>query len=119
MLALARRRLERNGGQLDGVITLTLPSEQERKLIIGLTGLHRPPGVKSVRIPLAALNDAVVAECGMPLIAALAVLHGPIRNRPAERSEEDTGPGRRPGRCPPAGRRACRRSLVRRPGSSS
>ena len=88
MLTLARRRLERSGGDLDGIITLTLPSEEERKLIIGLTGLHRPPGVKSVRIPLAALNEAVVAECGMPLIGALEVLQGPIRNRPAERSEE-------------------------------
>ena len=88
MLTLARRRLERSGGDLDGIITLTLPSEEERKLIIGLTGLHRPPGVKSVRIPLSALNAAVVAECGMPLIGALEVLQGPIRNRPAERSEE-------------------------------
>ena len=119
MLTLARRRLERNGGDLDGIITLTLPSEEERKLIIGLTGLHRPPGVKSVRIPLTALNEAVVAECGMPLIGALEVLHGPVRNRPAERLGRGTGPGRRAGRCPPAGRRACRRPLVRRPGSSS
>jgi uncharacterized protein (TIGR02679 family) len=89
MLTLARRRLERNGARLDGIITLTLPTEEERKLIIGLTGLHRPPGVKSVRIPLTALNEAVVAECGMPLDAALEMLHGPVRNRPAERSDEE------------------------------
>jgi len=88
ILARARRRLERSGGELDGVLTLSAPSEEERKLVIGLTGMHRPPGVKSVTIPLTALNEAVFAEYGMTLVAALAVVNGPMRNRPAERSEE-------------------------------
>ncbi len=86
---LARRSVERSGGELDGAITLSTPTEAERKLLIGLTGRHRPPGVKSVRIPLTILDAAVHAETGLSLIAALAVLNGPVRNRPSERFEED------------------------------
>jgi uncharacterized protein (TIGR02679 family) len=89
ILALARRSLERSGGELRGAITLPIPTEPERKLVIGLTGQHRPPGVKSVRIPLDSLDAAVFAETGMPLVAALAVLNGPVRNRPSEHFEED------------------------------
>lgn len=88
LLALARRRLERDGGELTGAVRLTEPSEAERKLIIGITGMHRPASVRSVKIQLGDLDAAVDRTCGMSLAAALAVLHGPVRNRPAERSEE-------------------------------
>lgn len=88
LLTLARRRLERNGGELTGAVTLNDPSDDERKLVIGITGMHRPTSVKSVKIQLAELDDAVHQRYGMSLVAALATLHGPVRNRPAERSEE-------------------------------
>ena len=88
ILASARRRLERAGGELSGTITLADPDEDERRLIIGLTGVHRPPGVRAVRIGLRQLDAAVAAETGLSLVDALAVLDGPVRNRPAERSAE-------------------------------
>lgn len=89
LLALARRRLERTGGELSGSITLTGPSDDERKLIIGITGMHRPAGVKSVKINLPDLDAAVHDEHEISLVAALALLHGPVRNRPAEKSDEE------------------------------
>ena len=88
ILAAAKRQLERSGGEAAGAVTLSSPSEDERKLIIGLTGMHRPPGVKSIRIQLDALDEAIESEFEMSLAAALAVLSGPVRNRPAERSDE-------------------------------
>ena len=88
-MALAKRRLERNGSELDGAVTLSNPIDEERKLIIGLTGTHRPPGVKSLKIPLSALDAGIFAEYDVSLVAALALLHGPLRNRPAERSDEE------------------------------
>lgn len=88
LLALARRRLERDGGDLNGSITLTAPSEEERRLVIGMTGMHRPAGAKSVKISLQVLDEAVFREFEVSLVAALARLHGPVRNRPAERADE-------------------------------
>ncbi len=89
LLTLARRRLERSGGELSGSITLPLPSDAERKLIIGITGMHRPSAVKSVKIHLSDLDAAVYREHETSLVAALAVLNGPVRNRPAEKAEEE------------------------------
>ena len=54
-----------------------MPSDAERKLVIGLTGQHRPPGVKSVQVRLGALDAAVFAETGLSLVAALAILERP------------------------------------------
>ncbi len=88
LLTLARRRLERDGGELTGSVRLTDPSDDERKLIIGMTGMHRSAAVKSVKIHLGDLDAAVDQTYGMSLVAALAVLSGPVRNRPPERSEE-------------------------------
>ncbi|MET3807692.1 uncharacterized protein (TIGR02679 family) [Nakamurella sp. UYEF19] len=89
LLALARRRLERTGGELSGSITLSNSTDEERRLIIGITGVHRPVGVKSMKVDLADLDDSVHQEHEMSLVAALALLHGPVRNRPVESSEED------------------------------
>lgn len=88
LLNLARRRLERIGGDLTGSVTLGAPTEPERRLIIGITGRHRAPDVRSVTVPMAALNAAVRDVSGMELSDALAELYGPLRNRPAERSDE-------------------------------
>jgi len=89
LLALARRSLERSGGELTGAVTLKLPSDVERKLIIGITGMHRSAGVKSMKVDLADLDEAVYSEHQISLVAALALLNGPVRNRPAEKSEEN------------------------------
>ena len=44
LLVAARRSLERTGGRLDGRIGLADPTDAERRVVIGLTGRHRPPG---------------------------------------------------------------------------
>ncbi len=88
VLRLARRRLERSGGTLTGTLTVRDPTEDERKLVIGLTGVHRPPGVASVRLPLTALDAALTREFGLTLPDALVAVGGPLRNRPAERARD-------------------------------
>ena len=88
LLSAARRRLERDGGELGGSITLTAPTEEERRLIIGMTGMHRPSSVKSIRIGLDMLDQAIFREFEVSLAAALALIGGPLRNRPAERTDE-------------------------------
>ncbi len=89
MLSAARRRLERTGGELSGSVVLTAPTEAERRLLIGITGQHRPPGVKSVRVSLVDLDAAMYDEFGLSLSAVLARLNGPMRNRPAEAADEE------------------------------
>jgi uncharacterized protein (TIGR02679 family) len=91
LLAIARRRLERSGGSLDGVIRLTTPTEAERRLVIGLTGTHRPPGVSAVSVGLAQLDRAMTERFSLTLAQAIATVDGPVRNRPAERLTEQLG----------------------------
>ena len=88
MLSLARRRLERSGGSLDGTIRLTAPTDDERRLVIGMTGTHRPPGVAAVTVGLGVLNRAMIERFSLTVAEALAVLDGPVRDRPAERLAE-------------------------------
>ena len=88
VLRLARRRLESTGGDLTGALTVRDPTEAERKLIIGLTGAYRPPGVGSLTLPLPALDAAVRREFGRSLHELLVELGGPLRNRPGERTQE-------------------------------
>jgi uncharacterized protein (TIGR02679 family) len=88
ILRLARRGLESSGGELSGTLTVRAPTEPERKLIIGLTGAHRPPGVGSVSLPLAALDTALTREFGLTLADAVVAVSGPLRNRPAERAQD-------------------------------
>src|SRR5664279_5083870 len=80
LLALARRRLERSGGSLDGAIRLTAPTDDERRLVIGLTGTHRPPGVAAVTVSLAVLDHAMIDRFGLTLPEALAAVLGPVRD---------------------------------------
>jgi uncharacterized protein (TIGR02679 family) len=88
LLAAARRKLETNSGALDGAIGLRSPTEAERRVIIGITGRHRPVGVKAVRIELAELDQAVRDACGSGLIEVLIQQGGLLRDRQAERTEE-------------------------------
>jgi hypothetical protein len=41
LLTAARRSLERTGGDLTGTISLSHPTDAERKAIIGITGQYR------------------------------------------------------------------------------
>ncbi|MDN5857875.1 MAG: TIGR02679 family protein [Pseudonocardia sp.] len=88
LLAAARRRLERTGGEITGSVGLRAPTDAERRVIIGITGRHRSADVGSLRVELAALDGAIAESTGTGLLAALAARDGPVRNRPADRAEE-------------------------------
>jgi uncharacterized protein (TIGR02679 family) len=86
LLAAARRSLERTGGELTGTVSLSYPTDAERKAIIGLTGQYRDTRTTRVTVRLADLENAVRETTGRSLRELLAELGGPVRNRPAERS---------------------------------
>jgi hypothetical protein len=89
LLAAARRRLEHTGGVLDGDIGLTGPSEAERRTVIGITGRYRPETAKRLAVPLRELDGYLHDRYGTGLLTTLGRLHGPLRDRPAERAGED------------------------------
>ncbi|MFJ8314178.1 MULTISPECIES: TIGR02679 family protein [unclassified Streptomyces] len=89
LLAAARRRLERTGGALDGDIGLTRPSEAERRTVIGITGRYRPETAGRLTVPLRDLDGYLHDRYGTGLLTTLGKLHGPLRDRPAERADED------------------------------
>ncbi|EGX54912.1 hypothetical protein SZN_35532 [Streptomyces zinciresistens K42] len=88
LLAAARRRLERTGGALDGDIGLSAPVEAERRTVIGVTGRYRPETVKRLSVPLRELDGYLYDRYGTGLLQTLGRLHGPLRDRPAERADE-------------------------------
>ncbi|MEV7393195.1 TIGR02679 family protein [Streptomyces sp. NPDC091215] len=88
LLAAARRRLERTGGALDGDIGLTAPGEAERRTVIGITGRYRSETVKRLAVPLRDLDGYLYDRYGTGLLQTLGRLHGPLRDRPAERAGE-------------------------------
>lgn len=104
LLAAARRKLERTGGELTGTIGLSNPTEAERRVFIGITGRHRGATVASLRIDLSEVDNAIHDGHGVGLLAALATKDGPVRNRPVERAEEasarDAAITDARGRCP-------------------
>jgi uncharacterized protein (TIGR02679 family) len=75
-------------GSLDGSVSLAGPDDAERHLVTGITGSYRATGARAVRVALFDLDDDLRDRCGMGLLAVLARLNGPVRNRPAERAEE-------------------------------
>jgi uncharacterized protein (TIGR02679 family) len=87
LLAAARRSLERTGGSLAGSISLLAPDETERYVVIGVTGVHRPAGVRRVTVRLAELDTFLRDVHGVGLAEAV----GPFRDRPGERSREAAG----------------------------
>ncbi|WP_406172400.1 TIGR02679 family protein [Streptomyces sp. NBC_00996] len=88
LLTAARRRLERTGGALDGDIGLTRPSDAERRTVIGITGRYRPETVGRLAVPLRDLDGYLHDRYGTGLRQILGRLHGPLRDRPAERADE-------------------------------
>ncbi|MFD4144296.1 TIGR02679 domain-containing protein, partial [Streptomyces sp. NPDC058572] len=90
LLAAARRRLERTGGALDGDIGLTGPSEAERRTVIGITGRYRPETARRLAVPLRDLDGYLYDRYGTGLLQTLGRLHGPLRDRPAERADEES-----------------------------
>ncbi|MER7694509.1 TIGR02679 family protein [Streptomyces sp. NPDC097610] len=89
LLAAARRRLERTGGALDGDIGLARPSEAERRTVIGITGRYRAETAQRLAVPLRDLDGYLHDRYGTGLLATLGRLHGPLRDRPAERADEE------------------------------
>lgn len=89
ILAAARRKIERSGGTVAGTIGLAKPSDAERRVVIGITGRHRPADVASLRVDLSEVDDALRDAGGPGLLAVLAERYGPVRNRPAERASEE------------------------------
>lgn len=85
LLAAARRSLERTGGKLAGSISVSHPTDAERKAIIGITGQYRDMRTARITVRLADLDNAVRETTGRGLPELLAELGGPLRNRPAER----------------------------------
>ena len=88
LLAAARRRLERTGGDLRAKIGLTDPTDAERHVVIGLTGRHRPPGTVRLTLALDELDAGLRRARGEGLLALLTRVGGPVRDRPAERAAE-------------------------------
>ncbi|MGW6605665.1 TIGR02679 family protein [Streptomyces sp. NPDC055036] len=89
LLAAARRRLERTGGVLDGDIGLAGPSEAERRTVIGITGRYRPETARRLAVPLRELDGYLHDRYGTGLLTTIGRLHGTLRDRPAERADED------------------------------
>lgn len=87
LLSAARRSLERSGGSIDGAVSLSAPTDAERLVVIGVTGVHRPVGVGRLTVRLAQLDEYLRAAYGDGLAAVL----GPIRDRADERSREAVG----------------------------
>jgi uncharacterized protein (TIGR02679 family) len=86
LLTAARRSLERTGGDMTGTISLSHPTDAERKAIIGITGQYRDTQATRVTVRLADLENAVRETTGRDLPGLLAELGGALRDRPAERS---------------------------------
>lgn len=88
LLTAARRRLERTGGDLDTKIGLADPSDDERRVVTGITGRHRPPGTGRLTVGLAELDAGLRRRRGEGLVALLTRVGGPLRDRRAELSAE-------------------------------
>lgn len=85
LLAAARRSLERTGSELTGTVSLSGPTDAERRAIIGITGQYRDTRTARITVRLADLDDAVRETTGRGLPELLAELGGPLRDRPGER----------------------------------
>lgn len=88
LLAKARRRLEASGGLAIGAIGLTDPSDDERRIIIGVTGRHRPPSVGRLEVHLSDVDGWLHRAYGMGLADVLEAVGPPLRDRPAEHAAE-------------------------------
>ncbi|MFI5915466.1 TIGR02679 domain-containing protein [Dactylosporangium sp. NPDC051541] len=83
LLEAARRSLERTGGSLAGSVSITAPTDDERLVVIGVTGVYRPTGGARLAVRLADLDAHLRDVRGTGLASVL----GPLRDRPGERRE--------------------------------
>jgi len=88
LLRAARRRLERTGGRLDGKIGLSAPTDDERRVVIGLTGRHRAPSAGRLTISVDELDAGLRRSHGEGVVEVLTRLGGPVRDRAAEAAGE-------------------------------
>jgi uncharacterized protein (TIGR02679 family) len=85
LLDVARKSLERTGGDLTRTVTVKSPDDRERRAIIGITGQYRPEGIGVLAVRLTDLDQAVREGTGHGLTHLLETLGPPLRDRPAER----------------------------------
>ncbi len=70
-------------------MTLATPSDVERRLVIGVTGVHRSVASQRVAVRLTDLDAYLTQGFGRGLVATLAAADGlPLRDRPGERRLE-------------------------------
>jgi uncharacterized protein (TIGR02679 family) len=82
---VARRSLERTGGDLSRTVTVKSPDDRERRAIIGITGQYRPEGVGVLAVRLADLDQVVRDAAGCDLGQLFGKIGTPLKDRPAER----------------------------------
>jgi uncharacterized protein (TIGR02679 family) len=80
--------LERSGGSLEATVSLAHPTEAERLLVIGITGVHRSAGVARIAVRLRDVDAFLRQALGRSLPDAIAEVDGrPLRDLPAQRLE--------------------------------
>jgi uncharacterized protein (TIGR02679 family) len=86
LLRAARRNLERTGGSLAATVSLPAPTDEERRLVIGVTGVHRTLAAGRLTVRLMDLDVYLRAAYGRGLASVAAEAGGGVlRDRPAER----------------------------------
>ncbi|MDZ7732570.1 MAG: TIGR02679 domain-containing protein [Acidimicrobiia bacterium] len=91
--ARVRAALDRTGGAVSGTVTLSSPSEDERRAVGRVLGRHSR--ARNVRVDLARLDDALRrSPLGEGLVAWITERGGPLEDRPAARCPR-RGPPRR------------------------
>ncbi|WFE33517.1 TIGR02679 family protein [Micromonospora sp. WMMD975] len=87
LLTAARRSLERTGGRLDATVTLAAPTDDERLVVIGITGTHRSAAAARLSVRLSDLDEHLHAAYGVGLVDVLTTT-APLRDRPSDRRRE-------------------------------
>jgi uncharacterized protein (TIGR02679 family) len=88
LLVKARRSLERTGGSLDVLVSLESPTDGERHVVIGITGVHRSASAARIAVRLADVDVHLRQTSGRGLVETLAAGGQPVRDLPGERSRE-------------------------------
>jgi uncharacterized protein (TIGR02679 family) len=89
LLAAARRSLERTGGSMDATVAITGPTDAERRIVIGSTGVYRSAAAFRLAVRLDDLNAYLIEAHGRGLLSVLQDAQGrPLRDRPSERRQE-------------------------------
>ncbi|MEO3748424.1 TIGR02679 family protein [Plantactinospora sp. B5E13] len=87
LLAAARRSLERTGGRLDTTVTLSTPTDDERLVVIGITGTHRSAAAARLSVRLTDVDEHLRAAHATGLVEVLTAT-APLRNLPSDRTRE-------------------------------